>query len=58
LAEPARQGTPANAWACWVVGFHNPRWRTCGASSLPPRYPLKAKWYNMVRLSKYRKKYF
>src|SRR5450830_771367 len=29
-----------------VVGFLNPPRRTCGASSLPPRYPLKAKWYD------------
>jgi hypothetical protein len=26
-------------------GFLNPPRRTCGASSLPPRYPLKSKWY-------------
>jgi len=23
----------------------------CGASSLPPRYPLKAKWYNIFTLT-------
>jgi hypothetical protein len=35
----------ANFVGC-VVGFLTVC-SACGASSLPPRYPLKAKWYDM-----------